>query len=332
MASRVGIYIGRELGAYGYEEKPWFRPHERLEAFLAELRRQGLDREAALIEAPPASDADLFRFHTPAHVERVRRLCARNEGALDHGPTLARETVEVAATHVVGAVMDACRRLLAGELRRAFVPIAGFHHAHAGEARSYCLYNDCAVALSFLSQQGLAGPIAYVDIDAHHGDGVYAAFAGDPRVVVADIHEDGRTLWPNSPASPGAGPVSGERSAAGEGAARGTKLNLPLRAGATDADFLEAWAEVEAFVDGFQPAFVVFEGGADCLAGDPLAHLALSPASLRHAAARLSALADRHAGGRLLVLGGGGYDARNLAAGWCAVVASLLAPAPRGAA
>ncbi|XXX81214.1 hypothetical protein WMF30_20865 [Sorangium sp. So ce134] len=181
MAPRVGIYVGRELGAYGYDEKPWFLPHERLEAFLAELRQRGLDRAAALLEAPPASDADLLRFHTPAHLERVRRLCDRNEGALDHGPTLARQAVEAAAPRVVGAVVDASRRLLAGELRRAFVPIAGFHHAHAEEARSYCLYNDCAVALSFLVQQGIEGPIAYVDIDAHHGDGVYAGPLGPVR-------------------------------------------------------------------------------------------------------------------------------------------------------
>ena len=318
----VEVYVGDELAAYGYEEKPWFRP-DRLDAFLAELRGRGLDREVALVRAPPAADADILRFHSAAHLERVRRLCATDQGALDHGPTFARRSVEVAATHVVGAVMDAARRLLAGEVRRAFVPIAGFHHAFAEAARNYCLYNDPAIALTFLLQEGIR-PVAYVDVDVHHGDGVYAAFASEPDVVIVDIHEDGRTLFPHSPEAPGAGPVSGERSWTGEGDARGTKLNLPLRAGATDDDFRRAWDEAEVFLDGFRPAFIVFESGADGLLGDPLAHLRLTPGALHDVAARVCALADRHAGGRLLVLGGGGYDKGNMARGWCGVVEALL--------
>jgi acetoin utilization protein AcuC len=103
-------------------------------------------------------------------------------------------------------------------------------------------------------------------------------------------------------------------------------LNLPMRAGATDADFLEAWEEVEAFLEGFRPAFVVFESGVDGLEGDPLGHLRYTPDALRHATRRLRALADRHAGGRLLVLGGGGYEKDNLARGWCAVVEALVEP------
>src|SRR5688572_27245892 len=106
MNKRVGLYVGQEIGAYGYHEKPWFRP-DRLDAFLAEVKRRGLDQRVVMIEAPPARDQDLLLFHTPAHVERVRRLCATNEGALDHGPTFARSSVEKAATHVVGAVVDA---------------------------------------------------------------------------------------------------------------------------------------------------------------------------------------------------------------------------------
>ncbi|MEO7331548.1 MAG: acetoin utilization protein AcuC, partial [Minicystis sp.] len=232
-------------------------------------------------------------------------------------------SVERAATHVVGAVLDAAKRLLSGELHRAFVPIAGFHHAHAEQARGYCLYNDCAILLHFLKQQGLA-PIAYADVDVHHGDGVYAAFVTDPSVVIADLHEDARTLFPHSPEQPGAGPFPGDRSAIGEGAGAGTKLNLPLPAGAGDAELLHAWDEAEAFLERARPAFVVFESGVDGLAGDPMAHLNLTPEALRFVTKRLVALADRHAGGRLLVLGGGGYEKKSLPAGWCAVVEALL--------
>jgi acetoin utilization protein AcuC len=322
----VGVYTGEALGAYGYAEKPWFLP-DRLAAFLDEFRARGLDRRTILLDAPPAADAEILLFHTPAHLERVRRLCAANEGALDHGPTLARASVERAATHVVGAVLDAARRLLRGELRRAFVPIAGFHHAHAEEARAYCLYNDCAIALHFLLREGLS-PLAYADVDVHHGDGVYAAFAADPRVVIADLHEDARTLFPHAPEQPGEGPFPGDRGARGEGAGLGSKLNLPLPAGSGDAAFLRAWDEAEAFVEAARPAFVIFESGVDGLEGDPMAHLKLTPEALRHATRRLVALADRPAGGRLLVLGGGGYEKKSLPAGWCAVVEALLEGPP----
>jgi acetoin utilization protein AcuC len=322
MSPRLGVYSGKELGDYGYEEKPWFLP-DRLDTFLAELRARGLDQRVTMLPARPATDAEILLFHTPAHLERVRRLCAANVGALDHGPTLARRTVEIAATHMVGAVMDATAKILSGELQRAFVPIAGFHHAHANEARMYCLYNDAAIAVTSLLQRGMA-KIGYVDIDVHHGDGVYTAFAPDPRVIIADLHEDGHTLWPHSPEAPGREPVSGERGATGEGAAVGTKLNLPLVAGATDTEFDRAWDEAEAFLEAQRPSFLIFVSGADGLANDPMAHLRLTPASLAKAATRLREMANRHAEGRLLVLGGGGYEKANLGPGWCAVVEALL--------
>jgi acetoin utilization protein AcuC len=318
----LGICLEDEIGAYGYVEKPWFLPHVRLAAFSTGLRARGLDRAFTNLRAPAADDADLLLFHTPAHLERVRRLCAQDEGALDHGPTLARVSIERAATHVVGAVMDAARRILRGDIKRAFIPIAGFHHAHTEEARAYCLYNDSAIVLRFLVAEGLA-PIAYVDVDAHHGDGVYGAFASDQRVVIADMHEDGRMLFPHSPDAPGPGPFSGDANVQGEGPALGTKLNLPMPAGATDVDFHRAWDEIETFVTAARPAFIVFESGADGLAGDPMAHLRFTPAALGHATRRMRAIADEYADGRLLVLGGGGYETESLVAGWCAVVDAL---------
>jgi acetoin utilization protein AcuC len=322
MSAAVGIYQGAGIRAYGYEEKPWFLPG-RLDLFLGELAARGLDRRARMIEGPKATDEEILIFHTRAHLERVRRLCAANEGALDHGPTLARAGIEAAATHVVGAVLDAARRIVTGELTRAFVPIAGFHHAHREEARAYCLYNDPVILIRWLLQQRIV-PIGYVDVDVHHGDGVYAAFAADPSVYIADVHEDGRTLFPHSPEAPGPGPFPGDRENDGEGEARGTKLNLPLAAGATDADFDRAWEEAEAFLERAKPAFIVFESGADGLAGDPMAHLGLTPESLRKATRRLRAMAERHASGRLLVLGGGGYAEGGMVSGWCAVVEALL--------
>ena len=148
--------------------------------------------------------------------------------------------------------------------------------------------------------------IAYVDIDAHHGDGVYYDFAADPELIFADIHEDGRFLFPGT----------GAREERGVGPGEGRKLNLPLHPGADDDDFAEAWAEVEAFIDAWAPEFFILQCGADSLAGDPLTHLQFTEASHGLAARRMCELAARHADGRILGLGGGGYNRRNLAVAW----------------
>ena len=322
MTSKLAIYADEELGAYGYEEKAWFLPHVRLKRFLDELRGAGLWDQMDFRTAPPASDSDLVLFHTAEHITYVQRRCATNEGALDHGPTFARHHMERAARHVVGAVMDATRRLMKGELKRAFLPIAGFHHATAEQARLYCLYNDCAVALSYLLGH-VDGHVAYVDIDVHQGDGVYEAFAAEPRVCIVDIHEDPKTLFPHRPESPGHGVFPGRREDDGRGDAVGTKLNIPLEPFTTDAQYRTIWEEAERFIRAAEPRAIVFTSGVDCLKGDPLANQYLSPEMIGEVTQRMVALANEHADGRLLVLGGGGYDLDNVGRGWTEVVRAL---------
>jgi acetoin utilization protein AcuC len=155
--------------------------------------------------------------------------------------------------------------------------------------------------------------IAYVDIDVHHGDGIFYAFEEDPDLIIADIHEDGRSLYPGT----------GSEQETGKGAAKSTKLNIALKAGAGDNEFGSAWSRVEAHLEKFKPEFVLFQCGADGLKGDPLAHLAYSSAAHGHAARRLRIAADRFAGGRLMVFGGGGYDRKNLAQAWSAVLREI---------
>src|SRR5690606_30353034 len=127
--------------------------------------------------------------------------------------------------------------------------------------------------------------IAYVDIDAHHGDGVFYAYEDDSEIFIADIHQDGRTLYPGT----------GHAHETGKGAAAGTKLNLPLPAGAGSAEFRAAWEAAEAFVDAAAPEFVILQCGADSMAGDPLTALELAADDHGLAADRLVALAEKHA-------------------------------------
>lgn len=309
----TAVYRGEQIARYGFGRSHPFGT-DRLDAFWAGMQRSAL-ADQVQVQAPVLASRELIEsFHTPEYVDRVVEASATGAGYLDYGDTPAFEGVYEAAAHVVGSTLDAVDRLMAGELQRAFVPIAGLHHARRHTAGGFCVFNDCGVAIERLRAKHGIERIAYVDIDAHHGDGVYYDFEHEPGVIVGDIHEDGRFLYPGT----------GWPHERGSGEAEGSKLNLPLPPGARDELFLQAWELVEAHVDAAAPGFILFQCGADGLAGDPLTHLELSAAVHRHAAERLCELADRHSGGRLLALGGGGYSHRDLADAWCAVVAALV--------
>jgi len=307
------LYLGERLAAYGFGNDHPFGP-DRMDAFRREAEKRGLLGCVRVMEPVMADEATILRFHTKAYVKLVRALSATGEGFLDAGDTPAFPGMFEAAATVAGSVCDAADRMMKGEAARAFVPIAGLHHARRDGAAGFCVFNDCGIVIEHLKRAHGLTRIAYVDIDAHHGDGVFYAFEDDPTVWIADIHEDGRFLYP------GTG-FAGER---GRGRAKGTKLNLPMRPGADDNDFLRAWAEVEQHLEKARPEFIVFQCGADSIAGDPITHLRFTPQAHAHAASRLCAIADRFAEGRLLALGGGGYNRANLAAAWCAVLEQLI--------
>jgi acetoin utilization protein AcuC len=307
------VIADEALGRYGFPNGHPFGP-DRLAAFLTEFRARGLTNRCLLRASREAEDAELLLFHTPRYVEFVRARSADGAGLLDQADTPAYRGVFDAAARVVGATLDAAAAILAGDADRAFVPIAGLHHAVRDGAAGFCVFNDCGVLIEALRQRGLSR-VAYVDIDAHHGDGVFYAFESDPFVVFADLHEDGQFLYPGT----------GRGDETGLAAGRGTKLNLPLPPAADDAAFAAAWPEVLAHIERHQPEFIILQCGADSLGGDPLAHLQLTAESHRMAAASLGQLADRLGHGRVLALGGGGYNRANIAAGWNGVVEGLLA-------
>jgi len=310
----VLVLKGANIAAYGFGAGHPFGP-DRHDVFHRELAASGLADRVTIATAGEATHAELAAFHTREHVARVEAACLEGTGWLDAGDTPARRGLDAAAAAVVGATLFAMEHIMAGHARRAFVPIAGLHHAARDRAAGFCIYNDCGVVLELLrSRHGLTR-LAYVDIDAHHGDGVYYAFEADPGICIADIHEDGRYLYPGT----------GTAAERGLGPAAGSKLNLPLTPGAGDDEFRAAWDRAEAHLADFRPEFILFQCGADSLAGDPLAHLQLSAGAHGFAARRLCALADRWADGRLLATGGGGYNRRNLALAWTAVVGAFVA-------
>jgi acetoin utilization protein AcuC len=308
----VALVAGPEIAAYGFPGGHPFGP-DRHDAFMAELMRSPAYSTIAQLRPESATRQQIESFHASRYVDRVKELSSAGTGYLDAGDTPAFEGVFEAASFVVGATLQALGAVVSGDYRRAFVPIAGLHHAARDHAAGFCVFNDCGVALELArSQHGLTR-LAYVDIDAHHGDGVFYGFEDDPEVVFADLHEDGRFLYPGT----------GRRDETGRGRAAGTKLNIPLPPGAGDAEFMAAWREVEDLLERMPPDLIMLQCGADSLRGDPITHLAYTEEAHAHAATRLRALAERYCDGRLIALGGGGYDRHNLSRAWTRVVEAL---------
>lgn len=309
---RLCVLYGDALNEYGFgDPHPFSRA--RLPAFWKEFVSRGLDRHVGVESPEMCDEAALLAFHAPEYVQFVKEASAAGTGYLDYGDTPAFKGVFQAAARVVGTTLKALRLVMEGEYRRAFCPLAGLHHARRDRAGGFCVFNDIGVVIEHLRRAHGIRRIGYVDIDAHHGDGVYYSFESDAEVFIADIHEDGMFLYPGTGAS-------GET---GTGPAVGTKLNLPMRPGSGEKEFMAAFGEVERFIDIHEPQIMLFQCGADSTAGDPLAELRFTPKCHAHAAERLRNLADRYASGRLLAMGGGGYSLSNIAAAWCAVVEAL---------
>jgi acetoin utilization protein AcuC len=307
------VYLGQPLADYGFGDGHPFGP-ERHHVFQAELIRQGLDKPLD-IQAPVTATPDLIElFHTSDYIEKVRDYSKFGGGYLDGGDTPSFIGMYEAASSVAGTVTDAIDRIMAKQYRRAFSPIAGLHHARRHVAAGFCVFNDCGIAIEYLREQYGIKRVAYIDIDAHHGDGVFYSFEDDPDLLFADIHQDGRTLYPGT----------GAEDETGKGVAIGTKLNIPVPPFADDSVFQSVWPQVETYLQKYEPEFILLQCGADSIEGDPITNMAFSPASHAYATQRLCALADQYCDGKMLAMGGGGYNHDNIARAWTAVVDAMV--------
>ena len=311
--TNLGVVVSERLARYGFGAGHPFGP-DRHAAFVREFESRGLHRRVQILDVRDASYDELLTFHTAAYVDLVRERSVSGQGFLDGGDTPAFRGIYEAAVTVVGASLNASAAIMSGQCRRAFVPIAGLHHAGRDHAAGFCVFNDCGVVIEQLLRRSGLERVAYVDIDAHHGDGVFYAFEDHPGVIFADLHEDGRYLYPGT----------GGVAETGKGVAAGTKLNIPMPPGSDDLAFDEAWPRVLEHLSRFEPEFIILQCGADSLEGDPITHLRYSAASHGKAARELAQLADRLGHGRVLGLGGGGYNRSNLAQAWSTVVENLL--------
>jgi acetoin utilization protein AcuC len=203
-----------------------------------------------------------------------------------------------AAARLAGGSLLAASRVLDGSALHAVNFGGGMHHASRERASGFCIYNDAALAVQKLLDGGV-GKVAYVDVDAHHGDGTESIFWDDPRVLTISLHESGLTLFPGT----------GFANEIGGPKAEGTAVNIALPSGTGDAGWLRAFhAVVPQLVGAFQPEVIVSQHGCDSHRTDPLTHLNLSVDGQREAASAVGNLAARYSNNRWIATGGGGYN------------------------
>ncbi|HEV2389400.1 MAG TPA: acetoin utilization protein AcuC [Nitrososphaerales archaeon] len=307
---RVCVVKGDGLLKYSFPPPHPFNS-VRAVRFWEELARQ----ELGDIEVEPelAGEESLELFHDKGHIESVRKSSIVGEGCLDDGDTPAFKGVFEAAEFTVGSTVSCVERVLSGEVDHGFNPVGGLHHARPDRSAGFCVFNDIGVAIELLRHRGVAR-VLYVDIDVHHGDGIFYPYEYDSEVFIFDVHEDGHFLYPGT----------GSELEKGEGRAEGTKMNIPLLPGEGDERIKDILSRLEEFAAHAKPEFIILQCGADSFAGDPIGGLKFSKKFHSSVAKSLHRIAHAECGGRLVALGGGGYDPDNCASAWTSVVRCLV--------
>lgn len=256
------------------------------------------------VDAPEAAtDEVLARIHDEAYIAAVRKASLDPSAPLEQFGLGTEDDPAFVGMHEISARIAEGSRLVAesvwtGSAQHGVNFTGGLHHAMPDRASGFCIYNDAALAIDWLLDNG-AKRVVYVDVDAHHGDGVEKMFWNDPRVLTISVHETGAVLFPGT----------GFPRDLGGPDAEGYAVNLPLPPGVGDGAWLRAFdAVVPALVRSFEPDIMVTQHGADSHFTDPLAHLSISVDAQVIVAQTLHDLSHELCGGRWVALGGGGYE------------------------
>ena len=256
-----------------------------------------------------ATKSELKNFHSTKYLEALQRAAdgkmSREHLSMGLGTPdcpVFKDMFDF-ASWACGATLTGAQLILSGETNIAFNPSGGFHHARAEKASGFCYLNDLVLACMRFSSNDKR--VLYLDIDAHHGDGVQEAFYETNQVMVISLHESGKTLWPGT----------GFEDETGNGAGKGFTVNVPLPIGIWDAAYLEVFTEIVIpLIKAYEPDIFVLQSGMDALAGDGLAHLELTNNAHAEIIDRLLRFNKP-----MLVTGGGGYHVDNTVRGWALV-------------
>jgi acetoin utilization protein AcuC len=277
-----------------------------------------------IVRPRDATDAELQLAHEPAYIEAVKR--ASEPGAdpdafraygLGSEDVPVVEGMHAAGARIAGATLEAAEQVMRGRAKRAFSIAGGLHHARRAGAAGFCIYNDLAIATRWM-QQHFGARVLYIDIDAHHGDGVQWILYDDPESLKLSFHESGTYLFPGT----------GFIDELGEGDGFGFTVNVPLDAHTDDESFLQCFQDlVPELADAFRPDVIVMQCGCDAHVLDPLTHLRCTTQLYEEAVRLACAVADAHCEGRLIATGGGGYAIHTVVPRAWTLVWSVLAGA-----
>ncbi len=280
------------------------------------IRSKGLldDDTVEVVEARSATRDEIQLFHENSYVSLVEEYSRKGSGLLDAGDTPAFKGCYEATSLVVGASLAAADMIMGGKISHSFNPSGGLHHAHPERASGFCIFNDPAIVISYMKSKYHLKRLLYLDIDAHHGDGVMYGYYDDPTLLNIDFHESGHYLFPGT----------GFPDETGKGDARGLKQNIPLPPSTGDQAYLEAFREiVPRVVRDFKPEVILVQCGADGHIDDRLAHLRLTTNAYSEIVGEMHRLAHELCNGRLLLFGGGGYTLANVPRVWTVAFATL---------
>jgi acetoin utilization protein AcuC len=305
VSGRAAIVHDLALEAYGFGGGHPFNPL-RIRLTLELCEALGLLEGYPFVTSTPATDENLTTVHSLTYVRMVQKA-GRGRGdrwdlmryGLGTGDNPVFPDMHDACARVVGAVLEACRLVVGGEAAHAMCVSGGLHHALRSKASGFCVYNDAGVAIARLKEENPGIRIAYVDTDAHHGDGVQWMFYDDPEVMTVSMHESGRYLFP------GTGGIE-ER---GRNGGVGYSVNVPLEPFTDDSSWISCFeAVVPEVLRAFEPDLIISQNGCDGHALDPLTHLAATTRLYEYIPRRIHELAHELCEGRWVATGGGGYD------------------------
>lgn len=268
-----------------------------------------------LVSPRPATIPELTSFHSKEYVEAVQRFSSRgadsdmarfNFSAMGDNPVFSG-MYEAAALSTGGSI-GAAELVAREQVKTAFNIAGGLHHAGRNHSSGFCVFNDPVIAINYFLEQGLK--VAYVDMDAHHGDGVQEAFYETDQVLTISVHESGQFLFPGT----------GFTEEIGSGNGRGYSVNVPLFPYTGDDIYLWVFQEVVIpLIKGFHPDVLVSQLGIDSHYNDPITHLRLSSLAFSEV---VQAFVDLHL--PWLALGGGGYDLSAVARCWTLAFGKMI--------
>ena len=321
MTGKALIVHDDALESYGFGGDHPFNPL-RLRLTLELYRDLGLLEGYPLTPSKPATDQDLTTVHNLTYVRMVQqagrgaaRLSRLLHYGLGSGDNPVFPDMHEACARVVGGVLESCRLVMGGDAAHAMCISGGLHHALRSQASGFCVYNDAGVAIARLKEERPGIRVAYVDTDAHHGDGVQWMFFEDPDVLTVSIHESGRYLFPGT----------GDVQEKGMGEGKGYSVNVPLQPYTDDDSFISTFdAVVPEALRLFEPDLILSQNGCDAHKLDPLTHLSATTRLYEHVPAAIHDLAHELCEGRWVATGGGGYDIwRVVPRAWSALWAAV---------